>query len=30
MLHTQTTIWLAAKLYLDAVFEPLNIDEKTG
>ena len=30
MLHTQTTTWLAAKLYLDAVFEPLNIDEKTG
>lgn len=30
MLHTQTTTWLAAKLYLDAGFKPLNTDEKTG
>lgn len=30
MLHTQTTTWLAAKLYLDAGFDPLNVDEKTG
>ncbi len=30
MLHTQTTTWLAAKLYLDARFEPLNTEEKIG
>ena len=30
ILHTQTTTWLAAKLYLDAVFEPLNINEVIG
>ena len=29
-LHTQTTTWLAAKLYLDAGFEPLNAEEKIG
>ena len=28
MLHTQTTTWLAAKLYLDAGFKPLNVEEK--
>ena len=27
MLHTQTTTWLAAKLYLDLGFVPYNIDE---
>lgn len=30
ILHTQTTTWLAAKLYLDAGFEPLNIENKIG
>lgn len=30
MLHTQTTTWLAAKLYLDAGFESFNVDEKIG
>ena len=30
ILHTQTTTWLAAKLYLDAGFEPLNKEEKIG
>ncbi len=30
MLHTQTTTWLAAKLYLDAGFNPLNVEEKIG
>ncbi len=30
ILHTQTTTWLAAKLYLDFNFEPLNINEITG
>ena len=30
ILHTQTTTWLAAKLYLDFGFEPLNKDEITG
>lgn len=30
ILHTQTTTWLAAKLYLDAGFEPLNINEVIG
>lgn len=27
ILHTQTTTWLAAKLYLDAGFKPLNVDD---
>lgn len=30
ILHTQTTSWLAAKLYLDYGFEILNVDEKMG
>ena len=30
LLHTQTTTWLAAKLYLDAGFEILNKEEKAG
>lgn len=30
ILHTQTTTWLAAKLYLDAGFEPLNLDNQVG
>ncbi len=30
ILHTQTTTWLAAKLYLDFGFEPLNKNEKKG
>ena len=30
ILHTQTTTWLAAKLYLDAGFEPLNTNEVIG
>jgi len=30
ILHTQTTTWLAAKLYLDFGFEILNTDEITG
>lgn len=30
ILHTQTTTWLAAKIYLDAGFEPLNTDEVIG
>ena len=30
ILHTQTTTWLAAKLYLDFGFEILNVDEKEG
>ena len=30
ILHTQTTTWLAAKLYLDAGFEPLNTNEEIG
>ena len=30
ILHTQTTTWLAAKLYLDAGFKPLNIEEEIG
>lgn len=30
ILHTQTTTWLAAKLYLDFGFEPVNLDEVTG
>ena len=30
ILHTQTTTWLAAKLYLDAGFEPLNTEETIG
>lgn len=30
ILHTQTTTWLAAKLYLDYGFEILNIEEKEG
>lgn len=30
ILHTQTTTWLAAKLYLDFGFVPLNTDEITG
>lgn len=30
ILHTQTTTWLAAKLYLDYGFEILNKDEKEG
>lgn len=30
ILHTQTTTWLAAKLYLDAGFEPLNKEEIVG
>ena len=30
ILHTQTTTWLAAKLYLDAGFEPLNTSEEIG
>ena len=30
ILHTQTTSWLAAKLYLDFGFEILNIDEVNG
>lgn len=30
LLHTQTTTWLAAKLYLDFGFVPVNIEEKEG
>ena len=30
ILHTQTTTWLAAKLYLDSGFEPLNLNEQVG
>ncbi len=30
ILHTQTTTWLAAKLYLDAGFEPFNTNEING
>lgn len=30
ILHTQTTTWLAAKIYLDFGFEVLNSDEKIG
>ena len=30
ILHTQTTTWLAAKLYLDIGFEPLNLDDQVG
>ena len=30
ILHTQTTSWLAAKLYLDAGFKPVIIDNKIG
>ena len=30
ILYTQTTTWLAAKLYLDAGFEPLNTEETIG
>ena len=30
ILHTQTTTWLAGKLYLDYGFEILNTEEKTG
>jgi len=30
ILHTQTTTWLAAKIYLDYGFEILNKDEKLG
>ena len=30
ILHTQTTTWLAAKLYLDAGFEPYNTNEING
>jgi len=30
ILHTQTTTWLAAKLYLDFGFEILNKDERLG
>lgn len=30
LLHTQTTTWLAAKLYLDFGFIPFNTDEKEG
>ena len=30
ILHTQTTTWLAAKLYLDAGFKPLNLDNQVG
>lgn len=30
ILHTQTTTWLAAKLYLDAGFKPLIIDDQIG
>lgn len=30
ILHTQTTTWLAAKLYLDFGFEILNKEEKSG
>lgn len=30
ILHTQTTTWLAAKLYLDYGFEVLNKEEKEG
>lgn len=30
ILHTQTTTWLAAKLYLDFGFVPLNIEDVVG
>lgn len=30
LLHTQTTTWLAAKLYLDFGFEPLNVSDDFG
>ncbi len=30
ILHTQTTTWLAAKLYLDFGFNILNKNEKNG
>ena len=30
ILHTQTTTWLAAKLYLDAGFKPLNTEDEMG
>ncbi len=30
ILHTQTTTWVAAKLYLDAGFKPFNINENYG
>lgn len=30
LLHTQTTTWLAAKLYLDYGFNPLNVNEEMG
>ena len=30
ILHTQTTTWLAAKLYLDFGFEVLNNEEEIG
>ena len=30
MLHTQTTTWLAAQIYLDMGFEPVNTEEKYG
>lgn len=30
ILHTQTTTWLAAKLYLDFGFIPVNLEEITG
>lgn len=30
ILHTQTTTWLAAKLYLDFGFIPINLEEVTG